>query len=86
MKFRTHFHGDQAKKRTRDGDEESYQEWRTIFLNEDLDFNEHMRHDKEVLLKLSEITKRLAELEEKDAKIESVTKKIERKLNRVCKK
>jgi hypothetical protein len=75
------------KKRTRDGDEESYQEWRRLLL--DLDLNERIRHDKEVLLKLSEILaenvdkkatiNRLAELDREEAKIERVTKKIERK-------
>jgi hypothetical protein len=75
------------KKRTRDGDEESYQQWRRLLL--DLDLNERIRHDKEVLLKLSEILaedvdkkatiNRLAELDKEEAKIERVTKKIERK-------
>jgi len=75
------------KKRTRDGDEESYQEWRRLLL--DLDLNERIRHDKEVLLKLSEILaedvdkkatiNRLVELDKEEAKIERVTKKIERK-------
>lgn len=55
--------------------------------NGDLDLNERIRHDKEVLLKLSEILaedvdkkatiNRLAELDKEEAKIECVTKKIE---------
>ena len=75
------------KKRTRDGDEESYQQWRRLLLDSDL--NERIRHDKQVLLKLSEILaedvdkkatiNRLAELDKEEAKIECVTKKIERK-------
>ena len=75
------------KKRTRYGDEESYQEWRRLLL--DLDLNERIRHDKEVLLQLCEILaedvdkkatiNRLAELDKEEAKIERVTKKIERK-------
>lgn len=78
------------KKRTCDGHEE-YLEWRRLLLNENVDFKELIRHDAEVLLKLSEILteskmERLAELDKKDAEIESETKKIEQQLKRVCKK